>query len=88
MFIYRTALFITIEHKNQAIFDLLIGQDQVDVNVSDKDGHSPLEEALFDAKDLGMASALVNRDADINSKDANGLFPKMKGLIFLYKCVF
>lgn len=49
---------------------MLIGQ--VNVNVADKDGHTPLEEALFEAKDLEMASELVKNKANVNSKDSNG----------------
>lgn len=59
-------------HKNRAVFDLLIQQEQVDVNITDKDGHSILELALFEANDLEMASELIDHGSDINVKDSNG----------------
>lgn len=70
--ILRTALFVAVTHRNRAIFDLLIEHDQLDVNVLDKDGHSILEFALFEAVDLDVANELLRRGADIDFKDSNG----------------
>lgn len=64
---------MAISHKNQSIFDLLIGQEQVNVNILDSEGHSVLEESLFEAKNLEMASELVRKGASIDFKDSNGL---------------
>lgn len=68
----RTALLLAIVHRNKAIFDLLLEQEQIDVNIVDNEKKSALEVALFDAKDMDMASALVNNHGDINSTNANG----------------
>ncbi|KAI6182263.1 hypothetical protein M3Y97_00361200 [Aphelenchoides bicaudatus] len=68
----RTALIVAIAHKNRAIFDLLINQEKVNVNILDSKGHSALEVALFEAKDLEMAEELVSKGAHVDFKDSNG----------------
>uniref|UniRef100_A0A0N5BKL6 FYVE-type domain-containing protein n=1 Tax=Strongyloides papillosus TaxID=174720 RepID=A0A0N5BKL6_STREA len=68
----RTPLFIAIDKENKPIIDLLLKNDQCDVNISNIDKVTPLEVCLFERKDLEICEKLVNKGANVNSKNGMG----------------
>lgn len=64
----------SIVSQNKAFTDFIIGCGDINVNVMDSAGWSALSLALFVAKDMALADAILKAGADINAKFNNGKF--------------
>uniref|UniRef100_A0A914YGV6 FYVE-type domain-containing protein n=1 Tax=Panagrolaimus superbus TaxID=310955 RepID=A0A914YGV6_9BILA len=65
----RTPLFVAVEKENKPFLNLLVSQSNVNVNIPDLKGRTPLELALLEKKNLEFAGNLVENGADLNVAD-------------------
>uniref|UniRef100_A0A0N4ZNH2 Ankyrin n=1 Tax=Parastrongyloides trichosuri TaxID=131310 RepID=A0A0N4ZNH2_PARTI len=68
----RTPLFIAINKGNKPIINLLLKNDKCDVNISNIDKITPLEVCLFEREDLEICKQLIQKNANVNSKNKEG----------------
>jgi hypothetical protein len=79
---YGTALHSALRGRHVSVFRLLLSQD-VDVNVRDSDGQTPLHLAASEGL-LEFTEILIGHHADINAQDNDGLTPLHRTLTGAY----
>ncbi|KAH7159349.1 hypothetical protein DER46DRAFT_702396, partial [Fusarium sp. MPI-SDFR-AT-0072] len=62
-------------HRHEAVVELLLATDGVDVNSKDKDGQTPLSCAAINGHEVIVKLLLETEKVDVNSKDQNGWTP-------------
>ncbi|RFU23836.1 hypothetical protein B7463_g12501, partial [Scytalidium lignicola] len=60
---------------HEAVVELLLAKDDVDINSKDNDGQSPLTWAVQNEHEAIIELLLAKNDVDVNSKDNNGRTP-------------
>ena len=68
-----TPLHLAIEHDNARLFECLIKHTKVEINKANNFGETPLRYCLKNSFiNLSMYKTLIEKGADLNSKDQNG----------------
>lgn len=66
-----SALYVSVRNNRQEVLKTLLKSVSVDINTANKNGWTPLMEAVFDGN-IAAVQALINAGADLNLKQKDG----------------